>query len=141
MFICNKIVTDVQSILQKNNWYEKCTWCYSKLKKTEDKMAGWHHRLDGHEFGWTLGAGNGQGGLACCDSWGCKESDTTERLDWTELNWDTQYCSYNFKYICENIGTVKNGKLFIEIINNHQLWTYISHMYFLFNVLWIFMVL
>ena len=53
---------------------------------TEDEMAGWHHRLDGLEFGWTLGVGDGQGGLACCDSWGCKESDTTERLNWTELN-------------------------------------------------------
>ena len=37
---------------------------------TEDEMAGWHHRLDGHEFEWTLGVGDGQGGLACCDSWG-----------------------------------------------------------------------
>ena len=53
---------------------------------TEDKMAGWHHRLDGHEFEWTPGVGDGQGGLACCDSWGHKESDTTERLKWTELN-------------------------------------------------------
>ena len=50
----------------------------------EDEMAGWHHRLDGHGFGWTPGFGDGQGGLACCDSWGCKESDTTERLNWTE---------------------------------------------------------
>ena len=48
---------------------------------TEDEMAGWHHRLDGHEFGWTPGVGDGQGGLACCDSWGRKESDTTERLN------------------------------------------------------------
>ena len=47
----------------------------------EDEMAGWHHRLDGHEFEWTLGVGNGQGGLACCNSWGCKESDTTEQLN------------------------------------------------------------
>ena len=47
---------------------------------TEDEMVGWHHRLDGHEFGWTLGVGDGQGGLACCNSWGRKESDTTERL-------------------------------------------------------------
>ena len=47
-------------------------------------MAGWHHRLDGHEFGWTLGVGDRQGGLACCNSWGCKESDTTERLNWTD---------------------------------------------------------
>ena len=45
-------------------------------------MAGWHHRLDGHEFGLTPGVGDGQGGLACCDSWGRKESDTTERLHW-----------------------------------------------------------
>ena len=51
---------------------------------TEDKMAGWHHWLNGHEFGWTLGVGDGQGGLACCGSWGRKESDTTEQLNWTE---------------------------------------------------------
>ena len=44
-------------------------------------MAGWHHRLDGHEFGRTPGVGDGQGGPACCDSWGRKESDTTERLN------------------------------------------------------------
>ena len=50
-------------------------------------MAGWHHWLDGCESEWTLGVGDGQGGLACCDSWGCKESDMTDRLNWTELNW------------------------------------------------------
>ena len=48
---------------------------------TEDEMAGWHHQLDVHESGWTPGVGDGQGGLACCDSWGCKESDTTEQLN------------------------------------------------------------
>ena len=47
----------------------------------EDEMAGWHHRLDGHEFGLSPGAGDGQGGLACCGSWGHKESDTTEPLN------------------------------------------------------------
>ena len=47
-------------------------------------MAGWHHRLDGHEFEQTLGVGDGKGGLVCCGSWGHKESDTTERLNWTE---------------------------------------------------------
>ena len=51
---------------------------------TEDEMAGWHHWLSGHGFGWTTGVGDGQGGLACCGSWGCKESDTTEQLNWTE---------------------------------------------------------
>ena len=45
---------------------------------TEDEMVGWHHRLNGHEFESTPGAGDGQGGLACCSSWGCKESDMTE---------------------------------------------------------------
>ena len=53
----------------------------------QDEMAGWHHWLDGRESEWTPGVGDGQGGLACCDSWGRKESDTTERLNWTELNW------------------------------------------------------
>ena len=51
---------------------------------TEDEMAGWHHQLYGQEFGWTPVVGDGQGGLACCNSWGRKESDTTKRLNWTE---------------------------------------------------------
>ena len=51
---------------------------------TEDEMSGWHHWLDGRESEWTPGAGDGQGGLACCDSWGHKESDKTEWLNWTE---------------------------------------------------------
>ena len=50
---------------------------------TEDEMAGWHHQLDEHEFEWTRGVGDRQGGLVCWDSWGRKESDTTERLNWT----------------------------------------------------------
>ena len=49
---------------------------------TEDEMVGWHHQLNGHEFGSTPGVGDGQGGLACCSSWGLKESDMTERLNW-----------------------------------------------------------
>ena len=49
------------------------------------EMVGWHHQLKGHGFGWTLGVGDGQGGLACCGSWSRKESDTTEWLNWTEL--------------------------------------------------------
>ena len=50
----------------------------------QDEMVGCHHWLNGHGFGWTPGVGDGQGGLACCSSWGHKESDTTERLNWTE---------------------------------------------------------
>ena len=48
---------------------------------TEDEMVGWHQQLNGHEFGWTLGVGDGQGVLACCGSWSRKELDTTERLN------------------------------------------------------------
>ena len=62
-------------------------WGQEEKETTEDEMAGWHHRLDGREFEWTPGIGDGQGGLACCYSWGRKESDTTEQLNWTELNW------------------------------------------------------
>ena len=61
-------------------------WGQQKKGVTGDEMVGWHHRLDGHEFEQALGVGDGQGGLACCDSWDRKESDTTERLSWTELN-------------------------------------------------------
>ena len=62
-------------------------WGQEEEGVTEDKMAGWHHQLDAHELGWTLGVAGGQGGLVCCDSWGRQESDTTEQLNWTELNW------------------------------------------------------
>ena len=58
------------------------------LRTTEDEMAGWHYWLDGRESEWTPGVGDGQGGLACCDSWGRKESDKTERLIWSDLNLD-----------------------------------------------------
>ena len=59
-------------------------WGQEEKGMTEDEMAGWHHRLDGREFEWTPGAGDGQGGLACCNSWGRKEWDMTEPLNWTE---------------------------------------------------------
>ena len=68
-------------------------WGQEKKETTEDEMAGWHHQLNAHEFGWTLGVGDGQGGLACCDSWGCKESDTTEGLNWKDV-------IKTFLYVC-----------------------------------------
>ena len=62
-------------------------WVQEEKGTTEDEMAGWHHWLIGHESEWTPGVGDRQGGLVCCDAWGCKESDTTERLNWTEEMW------------------------------------------------------
>ena len=64
-------------------------WEQEEKGMMEDKIAGWHHRLDAHVFGWTLGVRDGQGGLAPCDSWGRKESDTSERLKWLTA-WSTR---------------------------------------------------
>ena len=60
-------------------------WRQKEKGTTEAEMVGWHHQLHEHGFGWTVGDGDGQGGLACCSSWGRKELDTAERLNWTEL--------------------------------------------------------
>ena len=60
-------------------------WGQEEKRTTEEEMVGWHHWPNGHGFEWTLGVGDGQGGLACCGSWGRKELDTTEQLNWTEL--------------------------------------------------------
>ena len=61
-------------------------WGQEEKRMTEEEMVGWHHRHNGCGFGWTMGVGDGQGRLACCSSWGRKESDMTEWLNWTELN-------------------------------------------------------
>ena len=72
-------------------WCEELThlkrpWSWQEEKgMTNDNMVGWHHRLDGHEFEKALGVSDAQGSLVCCSPWGCKESDTSERLNWTEL--------------------------------------------------------
>ena len=57
-------------------------WGQEEKGMVEDEMAGWHHRLDGHRFGWTSGVGDGHGDLVCCNSWSHKELDMTERLNW-----------------------------------------------------------
>ena len=75
---------DVKSLLIGKDPDAGKDWSQEEKGTTEDEMVGWHHWLDGHEFEWTPGAGDGQGGLAYCDSWGCKELDMTERLNWTE---------------------------------------------------------
>ena len=71
-------------------------WGREEKGMTEDEMVGWHYGLSGHGFGWTPGVGDGQGGLMYCGSWGCKESDMTEQLNWIEgeikglLKWTVQ---------------------------------------------------
>ena len=85
-------------------------WGQEEKGTTEDEMAGWHHRFDRHGFGWTPGVGDGQGGLVCCDTWGHKESDMTERLNWTpksELSLRALWSIYNLK-----LFTSGHAKLF-----------------------------
>ena len=60
-------------------------WRQEEQRMTEDEMVGWHYWLNGHGFGWTPGAGDGQRGLVCCSPWGQKESDTTEGLNWMNM--------------------------------------------------------
>ena len=69
---------------------------------TEDEMVGWHHWLSGHGFGWTLVVGDGQGGLACCSSWGPKSQTRLRDWTWTELNWNLN-C---IKMYLENVEAV-----------------------------------
>ena len=90
----------LQGLMLKLQYFGHLMWRADSIEKTlmlgktegkrrrgrQDEMVGWHHWLNGHEFGWTPGAGDWQGGLACCSSWACKESDMTEWLNWTELN-------------------------------------------------------
>ena len=83
-------------------------WGQEEKAMTEDEMAGWHHGLDRRESEWTPGVGNGQWGLACCDSLGRKESDTTEWLNWTEtLKWDWLY---SLQSKMEKLYTVNKNK-------------------------------
>ena len=99
----------------------KRPWCWEGLGAggegaTEDEMVGWHHWLDGRESEWTPGVGDGQGGLACCDSWGRKESDTTERLNWTEeqlKSWDQWH---NHDLLKKLISTTQSSKIIMLII-------------------------
>ena len=84
-------------------------WRWEEKGTTEDEIVGWHHRLNGHEFGWTLGGGDGQGGLLCCGPWGCKELDMTERLNWTERGLRRE----NWEDICikRHLSKLKNKML------------------------------
>ena len=121
-------------------------WGQEEKGTTEDEMAGWHHWLDGHEFEWTPGVGDGQGGLACWDSWGLKESDMTEWL--TELDkqaanhwikktlWSSRHglelmwimLSINLLYCYSSTGLYF---WYIQGIENIRHW-----MYFYFQIVW-----
>ena len=79
-------------------------------------MAGWHHRLDGQEFWWAPEVGDGQGGLECWYSWGRKESDMTEWLNWTELNWKMKY------YKPSNVKNLGSLMLIMDVL-------WMSHLY------------
>ena len=72
-------------------------WGQEEKGTTEDETAGWHHW---HEFGWTPGVGDGHGGLVCCDSWGRKESDMTEQLNWTQLQENLAKMVISFSSLC-----------------------------------------
>ena len=74
-------------------------WGQVEKGTAEDEMVGWHHWLDGHGFGWTPGVGDGQGGLACCDSWGHNESDMTERLNWLKRDCCYYECVF---FLCQS---------------------------------------
>ena len=84
-------------------------WGQEEKGTTEDEMAGWHHGLDGHESEWTPKVGDGQGGLACCNSWSHKESDTTEWLNWIELSTVLWYMYLQLLY---PYGHCLNRKIF-----------------------------
>ena len=79
-------------------------------------MVGWHHRLDGREFEQALGVGDGQGSLACCSLWGCKESDMTERLNWTELLW--YVAASQAPFVFDEFGSVEK---YLSVCNVPQI--------------------
>ena len=88
---------DAKNWLIGKDLYPGKDWRWEEKGTTEDEMAGWHHLLNGCKLEWTPGVGDGEGGLACCDSWGRKESDTTERLNWTELkHYNSKLCLDKF---------------------------------------------
>ena len=80
----NTLATSCEELTHWKRLWCGRDWGQEEKGTTEDEMAGWHHWLHGHESEWTPGVGDGQGGLAYCNSWGRKESDTTVWLNWTD---------------------------------------------------------
>ena len=105
-------------------------WGQEEKGTTEDEMAGWQYQLDGREFEWTLGVGDGQGGLACCNSWGHKELDMTEQLNWTDRE---SYISILFKVTITKHQSLWNHRWYLllhAVLNSHpevsveKIWSY-----------------
>ena len=120
-------------------------WGQEEKWTTEDRMVGWHHQHNGHRFGWTLGVDGGQGGLACCGSWGHKKSDTTEWLNWTELSKCSEHkvcdwvCVWHFE---RNIKEVENMTLTSWVSFIHFRWLYLAlrtqyHATYETTILWV----
>ena len=85
----------VKSWLIRKDSHAGRDWGQEEKGTSVDEMVVWHDRLNGHGFGWTPGVGDGQRGLTCCDSWGHKELDTTERLTWTETVYLSDFNLYS----------------------------------------------
>ena len=92
-------------------------WGQEEKGPTEDEMAGWHYWLNGREFRWTPGVGDGRGGLACCDSWGHKESEMTEQVNWTNCLLETN--NKNNKWVIMETKCRIRVKI---IVNNAEKW-------------------
>ena len=98
-------------------------WGQEQKGTTEGEMVGWHHWINGHEFAWTPEVGDGQGGLVCCNSWGHKEPDTTEWLNWTDdsqiLGWPIisfgVFCKMLWKTLNELVGQPTMSVIFFPL--------------------------
>ena len=115
---------DVKNWLIRKNPYDGKNWRQEGKGTTEDEMTGWHHQLDGHEFEKTPGVGDGLGSLACCSPWGCKESDTTEWLNWAcffkpgsnqndccppAKDWEPMWTNLDWSVLCKE-GKMPQGR-------------------------------
>ena len=91
-------------------------WGQEEKGMTEDEMAGWHHQLNGHESEWTPGVGDGQGGLVCCGSWGRRELDTSERMNWS-LSWFSPFGKRDFPSVIKvpNQKTLSSSEIFSSV--------------------------
>ena len=93
---------DVKSWLIRKDPDAGKDWGQEEKGMSEDEMAGWHQRLDGHGFGWTPGVGDGQGDLVCCSSWDHKELDMTEKLNWTDWTKLKRVIMRFYETVCES---------------------------------------